>query len=288
MSAKVKLGLLTLAVVTMAACPLAALAEEGEGVFTVFRVLVGRPPAPAAEGEAVLIVPGSVVVLGERTEQDTTDVLQLMAKLKDVYRLGEVTLAATAAKTLVPNEWVTLPAFLGELEIRARLLGGNETIANIGVEIREGGKVVAAPLMGIRRGDRGIAGSQDGASAPYLFVTVEPMKAVGPVRHALAGGGEITPPKLVGRVTPTYPEEARKARVDGVVLVEATVGADGAVTEVTPVRSEPMGLTEAALAAVKQWRYEPARDAAGTAVPVTMTVTISFLLDRCKPAKATR
>jgi outer membrane biosynthesis protein TonB len=43
-----------------------------------------------------------------------------------------------------------------------------------------------------------------------------------------------------------------------------------------------MGLTEAAIEAVDQWRYEPAKDASGRPVDAVLTVTISFLLDRSK------
>lgn len=49
MTTKVRLGLLILVTISIAACPFAATAEEKEGVFTVFRVLVGKPAVPEAE-----------------------------------------------------------------------------------------------------------------------------------------------------------------------------------------------------------------------------------------------
>lgn len=57
------------------------------------------------------------------------------------------------------------------------------------------------------------------------------------------------------------------------------------VRDIRAVRSEPMGLTQAAMDAVKQWRYEPARTASGKPVEVHTTVTISFLLDRAAQEK---
>jgi periplasmic protein TonB len=95
--------------------------------------------------------------------------------------------------------------------------------------------------------------------------------------------GGIAPPKIASKVTPVFPEQARKAGIDGVVILECMVGADGTVRDIRAVRSEPMGLTEAAVEAVKQWRYGPARTAAGKAVAVYTTITISFRLDRSAP-----
>ncbi len=277
---QVRAALLAVAAASVAACPFAALAGESDGVFTVFRVLLGTPATQDAGGASVLTVAGPVVMLGKSPEEEAKDILDLMAKLKDSYRLGEVSLAASYAKMLTPNVEVQVPPLVNGLEIRATLLAFNASQATYGVAISEGGKVVSEPKVTMNRGMRGIVGSRDGEKAPYFFLTIEPLAAL--------PKAEATPPavmpRLVQRVQPVYPEEARQARIDGVVLLGITVGADGAVRDVSPLRSEPMGLTEAAMKAVSQWRYEPARDAAGAAVETRMTVTVSFLLDRsCGP-----
>jgi TonB family protein len=284
MRTKVKAAFLVVGAVSMAACPFVAASAEKRGVPTVLRVLVGKPAAGEAEGASVLIVPGTVVLLGKTPEEAATDVLQLMGKLKDSYRLGEVSVAATIAKTLGPNQKVDVPARLGDLEVGATLLGCDAKQATYGVSIKEGGKVVSEPKITIPLGDRGIVGSRDGDAAPYFFLTIEPLE---PYRsyESFGGEGDISEPKLISKVRPIFPEQARKAGIDGVVVLRCTVGADGSVREVKAIRSEPMGLTEAAVDAVKQWRYEPARTAAGKPVEVLMTVTISFLLDRSKPPK---
>ncbi|MGZ6135771.1 MAG: hypothetical protein ACXWK9_15055, partial [Myxococcaceae bacterium] len=122
MSVKVKVALLVLVGVSFAACPFVAAAGEKEGVFTVFRVLVGTPAAPEAGSGAVLMVPGPVVMVGKSPETEAKDVLDLMAKLKDSYRLGELSLAASFASTLAQNVEVRVPALTSDLEIRATLL----------------------------------------------------------------------------------------------------------------------------------------------------------------------
>jgi TonB family protein len=87
-------------------------------------------------------------------------------------------------------------------------------------------------------------------------------------------GGPIATPRKVHDVPPVYPEQARSSGIAGVVIIEATIDATGTVTAAKLLRGQPL-LDEAALAAVRQWRYEPAV-LNGVAVPVVMTVTVAF------------
>ena len=64
--------------------------------------------------------------------------------------------------------------------------------------------------------------------------------------------------------------------MQGVVILEATIGTDGHVTDVKILRSIPL-LDAAALDAVKQWEYTPTT-LNGQPVPVIMTVTVNFTL----------
>jgi protein TonB len=77
-------------------------------------------------------------------------------------------------------------------------------------------------------------------------------------------------------VAPTYPAIARSARVQGVVILEAVLDAAGRVQSVSVLRSIPL-LDQAAVDAVRQWRFTPAL-LNGEAVPVVMTVTVNFTL----------
>jgi TonB family protein len=82
--------------------------------------------------------------------------------------------------------------------------------------------------------------------------------------------------KLVSKVSPAYPVEAKKERVQGEVLLEVNVNAKGEVDNIRIMRGHPL-LVHAALDSVKQWKYEPyVKD--GVAVPVMSTVYVNFAL----------
>ena len=89
-------------------------------------------------------------------------------------------------------------------------------------------------------------------------------------------GGVIREPRKIVNVQPIYPEYARAAGIQGVVIIEATIDEQGAVMDARILRSRPL-LDAAALAAVKQWRYTPTL-LNGVPVRVLMTVTINFSL----------
>jgi len=93
---------------------------------------------------------------------------------------------------------------------------------------------------------------------------------------AVRVGGKVRPPTKIKDVTPVYPAAAKSAKVAGVVIIEATIGADGKVIDAKVLRSVPM-LDRAALDAVRQWEYKPSL-LNGAPVPVVMTVTINFKL----------
>ncbi len=89
-------------------------------------------------------------------------------------------------------------------------------------------------------------------------------------------GGMVQAPKLVTRVNPEYPEIARSARTTATLILEATVGPDGRVTDVHILRGQPL-FDAAAVAAVSQWRYQPLL-LNGVPVPFIVTVTLNFNL----------
>ena len=89
-------------------------------------------------------------------------------------------------------------------------------------------------------------------------------------------GGAVGAPTQTRKVAPIYPEVARTARVQGVVILELTINEQGRVTAPRILRSIPL-LDQAAIDAVRQWEYTPTL-LNGVPVPVIMTVTVAFTL----------
>ena len=91
-------------------------------------------------------------------------------------------------------------------------------------------------------------------------------------------GGRIRPPARIASVTPSYPMLAQNARVEGDVTLEAIIGVDGTIQNLRIVHGVQL-LNDAALDAVRHWRYTPTL-LNGVPVPVVMTVTVSFRLSK--------
>ncbi len=111
---------------------------------------------------------------------------------------------------------------------------------------------------------------------PNEIVAPPPPRPVG--QKPVEVGGIIRRPQKVRDVQPVYPPMAQAARVQGIVIIEATLSADGRVMNAKVLRSVPL-LDHAALDAVRQWEFTPTM-LNGVAVPVVMTVTVSFVLSR--------
>ena len=91
-------------------------------------------------------------------------------------------------------------------------------------------------------------------------------------------GGDVKAPVAINRAKPNYTETARKSRATGVVIVEAVVNKQGEVEQVKVLKGLPFGLSEQAVAAVKQWRFRPGT-LNGEAVDVIFNLTVNFTLD---------
>ena len=66
----------------------------------------------------------------------------------------------------------------------------------------------------------------------------------------------VTTGLLIKRVTPEYPEKARRKRIQGTVVLHALINKEGDIVDLTTVSGDPL-LTKAAIKAVKQWKYKP-------------------------------
>lgn len=105
----------------------------------------------------------------------------------------------------------------------------------------------------------------------------EPPPAAEPDPGPLVVGGDVARPRSLHTPRPRYTELARKARVQGLVILQVELDRTGSVVDVKVLRSLPMGLTQQAVSTVSDWRYEPAT-LNGKPVPVYMTVTIHYTL----------
>jgi TonB family protein len=117
------------------------------------------------------------------------------------------------------------------------------------------------------------------AQAPLTFsvsvVYGEPEPTPSTDEKALRVGGGIAPPMKIRDVRPVYPPEALAAGIEGVVILETKIGADGSVEEARVLKSVDKQIDQAAIDAVRQWKFDPTL-MNGQAVPIIMTVAINF------------
>ncbi|MDP9121872.1 MAG: TonB family protein [Acidobacteriota bacterium] len=100
--------------------------------------------------------------------------------------------------------------------------------------------------------------------------------ATGPVKDPpIEVTGEVVRPEILVRVDPRYTEPGRKARVQGMVVVRATIDERGNVVDVSLLKGLPMGLDREAVEAVRHWKFKPAM-LYGQPVKVFFTLRVSF------------
>lgn len=101
-----------------------------------------------------------------------------------------------------------------------------------------------------------------------------------PVGVSRPGGG-VTFPTLIKEAKPNYTAEAKQAKIEGIVELEAVVQPDGTVGAVRVVRSldRKFGLDEGAIKTVKNWRFAPGKKD-GVAVPVLVRIELTFALPK--------
>jgi protein TonB len=164
-----------------------------------------------------------------------------------------------AAPRVIPKPQPEQQAFVAPVEVPTEItpeqaldLGGDETGASGGVD----GGVPGGVVGGI------VGGLPDAPPPPVVPVRV---------------GGSVREPKRLRAVPPVYPEIAQKARLQGTVVIDATVDERGRVVAVNLVKGAPL-LTDAALEAVRQWVYTPTL-LNGVPTPIIMTVTVYFKLN---------
>ena len=119
----------------------------------------------------------------------------------------------------------------------------------------------------------GLAGQGVMIGAPIAALPPPP-KAAAPAR--IKQGGNVTAASIITQTRPVYPALARQARIQGNVVLHAIIDKDGNVAQLEVVSGHPL-LVQAALDAVKQWRYKPTL-LNGDPVEVDTTITVTFTM----------
>lgn len=118
----------------------------------------------------------------------------------------------------------------------------------------------------------GVLGGSLGAAISTAPPPPPPPKQIQVIRK----GGQVMAASLVNQVQPAYPPLARQARISGDVVLHAIIDTDGRVTQLQVVSGHPL-LVQAAMEAVRQWRYRPTT-LNGDPVQVDTTITVTFQL----------
>jgi protein TonB len=113
----------------------------------------------------------------------------------------------------------------------------------------------------------GVIGSVGGAPPPPK-----------PAQSRIRQGGAVTAASLINRVQPNYPPLARQTRISGTVRLHAIISKDGTVQQLEVLSGHPL-LVQAALDAVRQWRYRPTT-LNGEPVEVDTTIDVIFSLNQ--------
>ena len=152
------------------------------------------------------------------------------------------------------------------LSVMFRPTGSGETVLHISAP---GGGIVGGVSGGV------LGGIVGGVPAPPPPPRPQDASAA-PIPGRIRVGGNVQADNLISQTRPEYPALAKQARIQGVVELEAIIGKDGHVMNLSVVRGHPL-LVQAALDAVKDWVYKPTL-LNGQPVEVQTTIDVNFSL----------
>ena len=106
------------------------------------------------------------------------------------------------------------------------------------------------------------------------FLVALPPPPPPPPPQRVRVGGNVQAANLLSQVKPVYPPLAKQARIQGVVVLEAIISKEGTIDNLKVITGHPL-LIQAAIDAVKQWKYKPTQ-LNGEPVEVVTTITVNF------------
>jgi periplasmic protein TonB len=128
----------------------------------------------------------------------------------------------------------------------------------------------------------GVIGGVLGASLVEAKLPIAPVAPAAAAsaetpKEPLRVGGSVKPPRILSQAAPVYPLLARRAMLQGVVVISAVIDTHGDVVEMKLVSGHPM-LFQAAMNALRAWKFEPTY-LNGELWPVSWDITITFRLN---------
>jgi TonB family protein len=227
----------------------------------------------------------------------------VMSRIRTQVNVGisavAILLALAWAVSAAPLQSSKTPAPAASEAARFSMIDGVVQVKFLGTTEWVGathGQVLRADDL-VRTGPGGRAQIRfvDGTNAairPNSVIQIEGIaaNAIATFTRGAEDGAEAGTPKLLHKVNPAYPDDAKADKVEGKFLIDVVIGKDGAVRDAhvvassaTPDRldaAEQSGdprLAKAAVEAVRAWRYEPVLKN-GQPVEAKMTITINFKL----------
>ncbi len=264
---------LLLAVAVLAPMPLRAAADA---LAVRFALVVGN------RGEAPLPTIGEVLaeplMKDYLTQWDPGSDNPEIRRLFALRGLSEVT--RQAARLQPAGGTLAGAARIGNVRWRVDVdVTRQGEVATFAARIYRNDELVSAPQVRSAFGEKAIVSSTSEEDATFLFVVVQ-ADDWSRVAARQAGGSAPAPPravpKAIHKVSPDYPESERASRVEGVVVLALRVDKSGQVSDARVVRSLGKAFDEAAVEAVRQWRFEPLlRD--GQPTESEINITINFV-----------
>ena len=242
-----------LAVATFVSFMPPVLAADQITLKTSVAVLVGQPDSSGATPVPAMIPTGTVIIPSSGGAPAAERFMRARRELRDAYRLHPIDQKSFNEISLVKDTEQTAAMATTAIAAKVTLLSFDDTSAVYRVRLEEHGKEAAAPVVRVARGQWAIVGGRDGEEAPYFFVLLRPITLAELAEESRWDG--ITKPKADrAGCRPKYPEEARKARTEGVIVLDCRVDTQGRVHDVKATGPADPLLVEAATQAVSQWK----------------------------------
>lgn len=223
----------------------------------VASILPGSAPNASAKPETRNS--GDGTRLSPRTASDTASKSHEQSHLTIDSSLAPATAAPTPAQN-------SASSLLSDAAMKAHPLSSQRGISSPG----------DAPVLSAETGSSHGAGEFPSIGSSGIAVPPPPAAATPQAQAPARVGGTIKQPKLIRSVMPVYPFAARESNIQGDVVIDTRIGPNGSVASMNVI-SGPAVLRQAALDALRHWKYQPS-ELDGKPVAVQMLVTIRFRL----------